>query len=257
MLIGLTGQIVLLPVLAWALARGFNLSDTLTAGLVLLALCPGGISSNLAAHLAEGNRALSVSLTAVSSIITVFTLPLVLNWMTHANAQMPGELSLPLLPTIQRLATLTLAPLAAGIMCRQYFSSWVQRHHGKVTLMASLLFVLVIASVWQSQWQSILLSAEQTGAVALSLNLLALAIGFGLAKLAGLQRAEQITLGLEIGLQNSALAVLVAVNIIGIGELAIPASVYSVVMVCSAISVILLSRLKGSSTGSPAEHQSV
>ncbi|HEB28760.1 MAG TPA: bile acid:sodium symporter family protein [Porticoccus sp.] len=241
MVLGLACQILLLPLLAWLIASALSLNPLLSTGLLLIALCPGGVTSNLASHLAKGNNALSVSLTAVSSVITVFTLPLFMVLLADTSN---NNVSLPLLPAIKQLATMTILPLCLGMGINHLANGLVQRHLNKITLLAALLFCLMIASVWYQQWDNIRFSAVEAGVAVTLLNLIALLLGWWLAKTAKLQQAEQLTLSLEVGLQNSALAVFVAVNMIGNGQLAIPASVYSVIMVCSAVSVIIIGRIQ-------------
>jgi BASS family bile acid:Na+ symporter len=238
-LIGLACQILVLPLLAWLIASVLNLNPLLSTGLLLLALCPGGVTSNLACQLAKGNSALSVSLTAISSVMTVFSLPLFMLLLSDTN-----NINLPLIFTIKKLAVMTALPLCLGMGLNYLAAGFVQRHLSKVTLLSALVFCLMIGSVWLQQWDNISFSATQAGSAAVLLNITALLLGWGVAKMAQLQQKEQITLSLEVGLQNSALAVVVAVSMIGDGQLAIPASVYSVIMVCSAVSVIIIARLR-------------
>ena len=241
-MLGLGCQIILLPVLAWLVAWLTDLGPILTAGLILIALCPGGVTSNLACHLARGNSALSISLTALSSVITVFSLPLVFTVLASNTAVLDQSFALPLLATVQKLASLTLLPVAAGMLLRHFFPIWVVRLQGKITAIAALSFCLVIGSVWYQQWDNIYYSAALTAAAVLLLNGSSLFTGWGMAKLLGLDQRDRITISLEVGLQNSALAVVVAITMIGNAELAIPATVYSVVMICSAICAIIISR---------------
>ena len=242
-LLGLSCQLLMLPAVALAIGLAFDLSPLLTTGLVLIALCPGGVTSNLASHLAGANGALSVSLTAITSVITVFSLPLLLNFTTGLYTESAGQdFTLPLWPTIKQLAMLTLLPLVLAMLLRHFQPAFVLRHQQKVLILATIMFALVIGNVWVDQWESIKHSAELVGGAVIALNVLTMCLGAFGARMAGLSRRDSATLTLEVGLQNSALAVFIAVTLLGNGELAIPASVYSVVMVCSALFVIIQQR---------------
>lgn len=242
-LVGLSCQILLLPMTAYLIGLLLGLTDELLLGLVLLALCPGGVTSNLACKYAGGDIALSVSLTAMSSIITVFSLPLILNLAASYSGLAISGFSLPLLPTIKQLAMLTILPLGLAMVCQQYLPSLVSRSQRSILTLASSLFIVVIAMTWFTQWQSIKLSAQQIGFAVLALNLFSMLLGWSSARLFQLPADQRITLVLEVGLQNSVLAFTVAISLIGIGALAIPAAFYSVVMVCSALAVIYISQV--------------
>lgn len=243
-LVGLSCQLFLLPICALSIGLAMNLSPLLITGLLLIALCPGGVTSNLASHLAGANGALSVSLTAITSVITVFSLPLFLNVATSFYTEPNTHtFSLPLLATIKQLAILTLLPLVIAMLLRHFWPKLVIAHQQKALILATMLFILVIANVWVQQWGSIKHSAQLVGGAVIALNIVTMLLGAISAKMANLDARDTTTLTLEVGLQNSALAVFIAVTLLGNGELAIPASVYSVVMVCSALFVIIRQRI--------------
>lgn len=245
--IGLVCQLLLLPAIALLISFVLQLNITLTLGLLLIALCPGGITSNLATRLAGGNSALSVSLTAISSVITIFTLPLALNLAVNIfnagdslgeSSQAIQNLSLPLGPTVQKLATLTLLPLAIAMMIRHFFPIITQKHQAKAVGLASAAFIAIIVTVWVKQWENIVHAAATIGGTALALNVSSIALAWITSKHFRLDQADTTTLMLEVGLQNGALAAIVAMSVIGNAQLAIPASVYTIIMVCSAAVLI-------------------
>jgi BASS family bile acid:Na+ symporter len=243
LLAGVTGQLIALPLVAVALALGLSLETSLALGLILIALCPGGVTSNLASRLAKGDTALSISLTAVSSVAAVFTLPLLLTLAARLFEDNPlTSFTLPLWPTIQQLASLTLLPLALAMTLRFLLPAFALRIETALVWLASLAFALVIAYVWVTQWSQIRHSAELIGGSALLLNLATLVLGGLIGWGLSLGDKKITTLVLEVGIQNSVLAVFVAHSLIKQPQLAIPASVYSVIMVCSALAVIAYRR---------------
>ncbi len=241
-LLGLSCQLLLLPLCAWGIGMVLGLSDELQLGLLLLALCPGGITSNLASKYAGGDVALSVSLTAFSSLLTVPLLPLILNFAASSSHISVESFSLPVRTTITQLTILTILPVAVAMACNILFPAAVNKHQRKVLYLATLGFIIIIASTWLQQWHFIVQSARQIGLAVISLNLLTMLLGWYAGKLLRCPVKQKISLVLEIGLQNSALAFTVAFSLIANSALAIPSAFYSVVMVCSALLIILISR---------------
>ena len=239
-IVALACQLILLPLIAYLTGLFFSLQDWLFLGLLLVALCPGGVSSNLASKYAGGDVALSISLTAFSSIFTVFSLPILMTLLARIHGIPIGAFSLPLLPVIGQLATLTILPLLIAMSLRAMKPSAASAVQNKILYLSTTLFVLVIALTWFQQWQVIVKSAIQIGLPVMTLNLLTMILGFFAGKTFRLPPSQRITLVLEVGLQNSVLAFTVAYSLMHNPSLAIPASFYSVVIVCSAIAVILL-----------------
>ncbi|MCB0638870.1 MAG: bile acid:sodium symporter family protein, partial [Lewinella sp.] len=120
MVAGLTNQVVLLPIIGYLLLFVFELPPAMAVGFMILAACPGGPTSNLITHVARGDTALSITLTAVTSVVTVFTIPLVTNWSLVQFLGESQDIRLPLLPTIGRIIGITLLPVSLGMLVRQY-----------------------------------------------------------------------------------------------------------------------------------------
>jgi BASS family bile acid:Na+ symporter len=240
--LGLACQLVLLPLSAYVIGVAFRLEGPLLLGLILLALCPGGVTSNLASKYAGGDVALSVSLTAISSVFTVFSLPLVLNIAAYSVGMSIEQFSLPLIPTITELSTLTIVPLLLAMLSRKYYPNQAKYLQQKLLYLATSLFLIVIAMTWFQQWEGIKSSMQQVGLAVLSMNLFTMLLGWYSGRILQLPVSQRLTLVLEVGLQNSVLAFTVAFTLMGNASLAIPAAFYSVVMVCSASLVILFSQ---------------
>lgn len=239
-ILALVCQLILLPLIAYLTGLLFSLHDWLFLGLLLIALCPGGVSSNLASKYAGGDVALSISLTAFSSIFTVFSLPIFITLLARIHDIPIATFSLQLLPVIGQLAILTILPLFIAMSLRAMKPASAIAVQNKLLYLATIFFVIVIAITWFQQWQVIVKSAIQIGLPIITLNLLAMALGLFAAKRFRLPESQRVTLVLEVGLQNSVLAFTVAYSLMQNPTLAIPASFYSVVMVCSAMATILL-----------------
>lgn len=232
--IGLVGQILLLPILAWGIAVLFNLSAELAIGLMVLAACPGGTTSNVISQLARANLALSVSLTAVTTLICVFTTPWIIQFAIQQFAADQVQ-SFSLLNTSLGLMLLTLLPVILGIAFR---ARWEQRALAIEVIFRkiSLLFMvaLIIAIVIQ-EFDMLLASFDKIFWATLALNFAAIATGVWLAKLTGLALPEKVTLGIEVGIQNASMAILIAITFLSNPAYATSAGVYGVTMYIGAV----------------------
>ena len=232
---GLLGQLALLPLIAFGVGLAFRLPPVYFLGLLLVACCPGGSSSNVFSMLAKGDVALSVTLTALSSLITLFTIPLVMGFAARFVAVHAGAaIELP-------VGKLLVLPMLCGALFRHWRPRAARRVHellGRVAFPA----LMLLAAVFFVQYASTIL--ENLGVLGLAagaLILLAMAGGSLLARLFRLRRAVRRTIVIEVGMQNAAQAIAVATSplIFDSGEMAVPAIVYALVM-----NVVLLSYLK-------------
>ena len=241
-LAGMIGQLLLLPLIAWGVAGALSLSPLFTIGLMLIACCPGGSSSNVFSMLAKGDVALSVTLTALSSLITLFTIPLVMGFAARFVAVHAGAaIELPVGKLLVQNIVLLFLPMLCGALFRHWRPRAARRVHellGRVAFPA----LMLLAAVFFVQYASTIL--ENLGVLGLAagaLILLAMAGGSLLARLFRLRRAVRRTIVIEVGMQNAAQAIAVATSplIFDSGEMAVPAIVYALVM-----NVVLLSYLK-------------
>jgi len=231
-LLGIALQLLALPALAFALATVLRLPGDLAVGLMLVAACPGGPTSNIISHLARGDGALSVTLTAISSMAAVVTIPWLLGLsMAHFMA---GEaaVNLPFGKTLVQLVAVTVAPILAGM--------WVHaRRPGLSRRMAvtvnrfSVAFIasVIVAAVLREEDLPAQIAAA--GPAVVALNLAGMALGFGAAAWFGLSRPQRISISVEVGIQNAALALAIALGILDSPRLAIPAVVYGLFMFLS------------------------
>ena len=232
-IIGMTGQLVLLTLIAFAIAWVLDLPAVYFMGLVLVACCPGGSSSNVFSMLAKGDVALSVTLTAISSVITLFTLPLIMGGVSAFVSQQAGvEVVLPVGKLIVQNLVLLFVPMLAGIALRHYkpaVAAKVNKVLGKCAFPA----LMVLAGVFFLQYtQEIFDNFSVLGIAAAALILGTMLCSSLLSRFGGFSDAVRRTIVIEVGMQNAAQAIAIASSpfIFNSGEMAIPAIIYALLM---------------------------
>ncbi|MBD1872780.1 bile acid:sodium symporter family protein [Nodosilinea sp. FACHB-131] len=230
--IGLLAQLVMLPVLGFALASIFPLTPELAVGVMILAACPGGPTSNLITYLARGNVALSITLTAISSLVTVFTIPLVVNLAMKSFLGKATTLSLPVGATVIQIAVITLIPVTIGMALHHYLPRFAAQVERGVKWLSLGLLGLIIAGLLVQQRENVVGFFVQVGLVTLALNLAAMALGYLVALAAKLDRPSATAITVEVGIQNGTLAIAIASapTLLNQPDLAIPAAIYSLLM---------------------------
>lgn len=238
-LVGLACQLVLLPAIAFALALLFRLPGELAVGLMLLAACPGGATSNVITHLARGDTALSVSLTAVSSTVCVFTIPWIvggaMEWFLDGSA----AVSLPFWKTLGQLTIVTILPIICGMAVRAARPALAMRLERPAGIFALVFLVLIIAAAVARE-KDLAHQFAVAGPAAISLNILTLAMGFAAGWAFGLTKPQRITVAIESGIQNGTLALAIALGLLDSARIAMPAVVYSLVMFATGGLMIVL-----------------
>lgn len=228
---GLVGQIIVLPALAWLIGWAFKLDPIFMIGFELIACCPGGSSSNVFSMVAKGDVALSVSLTACSSIITLFTVPLIMEWVT-ASVGAAVDVHLPVGKLVMQNLVLMFLPIIVGIIVRKK-SYWVANKIHKVLSKIAFPALIFLATVFFIQnRESIIAKFGQLGLSITVLILLAMASGFAMAWLMKINTRERRTIVIEIGMQNAAQAIAIASSplVFNKDTIAIPAIIYALMM---------------------------
>ena len=228
---GLIGQIIILPALAWLIGWALKLEPIFLIGFVLIACCPGGSSSNVFSMIAKGDVALSVSLTACSSIITLFTVPLILEWVT-ASAGSEINVHLPVGKLVMQNLVLMFLPIIIGIIVRKR-SYWVANKIHKVLSKIAFPALIFLATVFFIQNRDAII--DKFGQLGLSrtvLILLAMASGVALSWAMRVNTRERRTIVIEIGMQNAAQAIAIASSplVFNNDTIAIPAIIYALMM---------------------------
>ena len=232
-LLGLTGQLVILPVLAFSIAWILKLPPVYFMGLVLVACCPGGSSSNVFSMLAKGDVALSVTLTALSSIITLFTIPIIMEFVTTAVSDMSGaSIELPVGKLLAQNIVLLFVPLSAGSMFKHFCPETavkVSKVLGKMAFPA----LMILAAVFFLQYKKeIADNFASLGLSAAMLIILAMACSSCISRIGRFTDAIRRTIVIEVGIQNAAQAIAIASSpfIFNSGEMALPAICYALLM---------------------------
>lgn len=230
MAVGLAAQMLLLPMIAFAIALAFDLPPMLAVGLIILALCPGGTTSNLYTYLARGDVALSISLTAMVSLIAPFTIPLIAVLAMDYFLTSSQVIELPLLKTILQLVVITLVPVSLGMLVYKFAPNFAAKVEKPIKIFSLLILFIIIAGIIFKNKDNMLGFFAEVGLPALLLNVSCMLLGFFLAKIFKLNSAQSKTIGLEVGLQNGTTALLITLTILANNEMAIPATVYSIMM---------------------------
>ena len=228
-LTGFLGQIILLPMMALGLCLVFELPGYIAVGVMVLAACPGGTTSNLISHIAKANLALSVSLTAISTIACVFSTPFIiqfaLDYFVKENAP-----DFSIIQTVIGLVGISIVPVILGMTIRRFNSRFATKTESFFRQFSMYFMLLMIVGVLVSERNNLAASFESAFLVCLTLNLSSVLLGLGLAKLSNLAFKDSLTLAIEIGVQNAALAMLICITFLDAPDYAIAPGVYGVAM---------------------------
>ena len=246
-MIGAISQIILLPLVAFVLLSIWDIQPALAVGVMIIAACPGGATSNMLTYLARGDTALSVSLTAIISLLSLLTLPVIVSYSINffMGASTAQELSVG--EMILKIFLITTVPVVMGMMIRNFAPKFAAKWEPFVRVFATLLFVLVIAGAVYNERDNIWDYFKQAGPITLFLNVVMLWLAASLARAGGLGLPQRIAITLECGLQNGTLAIFVAATLIGNTTMMVPGGIYSLLMFGTAILYLLLLRRKNSS----------
>ena len=229
--IGMVNLLLVSPLLAFGVAELVGLEAALAVGLVLLGASPGGTTANLLTHVARGDTALSITMTAISSVAAVVTVPLYLGIaIDHFGATFENDPEMA--GVAARVFFITVVPLAIGMAIRARRTDWAVRREGRARQIALGLFVFVVAGSIANESEAITDHFAELAVATLLLNLTAMTISFNVARLARLSRRQSTAIAMELGVHNSTVAITVGAGIATI--LASPAAVYSVFMFVTA-----------------------
>ena len=230
-IVGLSCQMILLPAACLLIAEAFGLPPELAVGLMLLAASPGGVTANLFSHLARGDVALNITLTAVNSVLSLFSLPIIVNLaMAHF---MGDEQSIPLqLDKVVQVFAIVLVPVGIGMGLRARWPGLAQHLDRPVKALSAVFLILVVAASIFQERHNVVGFIQQVGLAALAFNLVSLLVGYVMPRLARVERRQAIAIGMEIGIHNGTLAIAIASSplLLNNSVMAIPAAVYSVLM---------------------------
>ncbi|MCT8174492.1 bile acid:sodium symporter family protein [Variovorax sp. CY25R-8] len=231
--IALLLQVVGLPLACYAIIVGFGLSPVFAIGLMLLAASPGGISANLFSHLFGGNVAMNISLTAVNTLLSIVTLPLIANWAINHFAQSGQVVPLQTRKLVEVIA-IVLIPVAIGMFVASRRPGFAARMEKPTKIFSGVVLAVVTVLAIANEWKTMAATFAEIGLPVVLFNVLSLLAGYYLSRAAGLEKPLATAISYEIGIHNSTLAIFVAVSVLGSFQLALPAAVYSVAMYVTA-----------------------
>lgn len=234
---GLVAQTLLLPLTGFLIARGFELSPEGAVGLMILAACPGGVTAGMVTYLARGDTALSISLSAITSLLSFMTVPLIVGASLVFFLGKTTAVGVPTGQLVGGLLVVTLLPVGLGLWLNEggRLSPSQARH---VHRAATGVFFSIVIYTFVHEWPSITHHLPALGPACLTLNLVTMATGALLAAGARLSGGERVALTMECGVQNSALGITLAVSLLAQPALAVPSVIYAVVMNVSAFAFI-------------------
>lgn len=237
-LIGLGCQMLLLPAVGFTLVELVEMPGVFAIGFLIIAACPGGPGSNLVAFLARADVALSVTLTAFSSVLTVFTIPLLVNLAIERYGGEAGLVSLPVFQTVVRLLAVVLVPIVLGMVVRARWPRAADRVARGVRGVAGAILILAVVAIAIEKRRLIAEYVPEFGGVAFVLNAGTMALGFGFGWLGRLRRPQILSIGLETGIQNVPMSLVVAASLVGREAMVIPGAVYTVMMYLTVLTVL-------------------
>ena len=241
-LVGLICQLILLPIIAFLLLKIFNLPLEIALGVMIIAAAPGGVTSNVLTKFANGDVALSISLTAIISLISIISVP----FIVFKSAELLGvaEISkeISMIGISMKMFLVVTLPVLIGMLIRKFATNFVISKSQLIERISVLLFVIVFAAIWVEEWENIMGYIKQAGLITLVLNIVMMFIGYYVAKFLASGVSQRKSISLECGLQNGTLAVFVASQLfIDIAYL-IPTATYAIVMFITSIIYVFIVR---------------
>lgn len=243
--IGIINQIIMLPLIGFLILLIIPTHNPeLAVGLMILAACPGGPTSNLITHISKGDTALSISLTAISSIIIVITLPLIVNFALGHFLNQTQYVPLPVLDTSIKVLIITLIPVAIGMLIRSKAPGFSASLQKPVKIASGIILFLVIMAAIFNDRENFFDFFKQAGPVALALNVFMLLFGYFSARIFSLRTSQGITISIESGIQNGTLGITIAATLLNNATMTIPPAIYSLIMFMTAGIIIAWTNLK-------------
>jgi BASS family bile acid:Na+ symporter len=239
---GLVSQIVGLPLIAIGVAHLLGLPAAHAVGVVLVAAAPGGVTANFVTLMAAGDVALCVTVTVLGSLAAPLTVPIVVGFAFHLFAGDTVALSLPLGPTIGAVFVTTVVPLIIGIAVAERRAEAVARARPILRRASFAVFLVIVVTAIASQWSALVASWKVVGLADILLNLTAMAVAAALGRAVGVKAPGLVALSISGGLRNIALALTVAIGILGRPDIAVAATVYVFVMNASALALVAARR---------------
>lgn len=227
--VALLCQMVLLPLICFLLVKVSGLEPGLAVGLMLLAASPGGATANLYSHLSKGDVALNISLTAINSVLTLFTLPLIVNFSLDYFMDSGQYVPMQFKKVIEVFA-IVLVPVTIGMFIKSKWGQFAAKMDKPVKIASALILIVIIISVTIREKQVLLDYFSVLGIPVLLFNLLSMAIGYFIPRFVNIEKKQSIAIGMEIGIHNGTLAIYIALSVLGNSMMSVPPAIYSLLM---------------------------
>ena len=241
-LIGLLSQIILLPIVAFIIIKIWPISPELAIGVMIIASAPGGVTSNILTSLARGDVALSISLTAVISLLSVITVPFVVLTSVDLLGLNNITENISLLSMAIQMFLIVAAPTFLGMIIRKYANNFTLKFEPTAKKISVALFIIVLIGAILSEKENLVNYFAQAGLITLLLNILMMILAYNLAKIFGSGSQQKKAISIECGLQNGTLAIFVGTVLFGGGVYIIPAATYSLIMFLTSILFVFFLR---------------
>ena len=229
--VGLVCQMIMLPLVGFAVVTFIPMATpALAVGLVVLTLCPGGTTSNMLTYLAKGDVALSITLTAIVSMVSPFTIPLITKLAMEHLMGGAQVVQMPILKTIIVLLVITVIPVGVGMLVRHKWPGFAAKADKPVKVISVVFLVAIIAGLIKQNSEALPGYFAQVGVATLVLNVTTMVLGFLAARAARLPHNQQVTVGMEVGIQNGTTALLVTGTLLGNLDMTIAPAIYSLIM---------------------------
>ncbi len=241
-LVGLICQLILLPIIAFLLLKIFNMPIEIALGVMIIASAPGGVTSNVLTKFANGDVALSISLTAIISLISIVSVPFIV--FKSADLLQVSEISkeISMIGISIKMFLVVTLPVLIGMFIRKFASNFIMTKSKLIETISVLLFVIVFVAIWVEEWENIMSYIQQAGLITLALNIVMMFVGYYVAKFISSGVAQRKSISLECGLQNGTLAVFVASQLFSDITYLIPTATYAIVMFITSIIYVFIVR---------------
>ena len=240
--VGAFSQIIILPIIAFILVKIWPIAPELAIGVMIIAAAPGGVTSNLLTYFAKGDVALSISLTAIISLLSVVTIPFIVLTSIGLLADTSIAQDISLLSMARDMFLIVTVPVILGMLFRKFIPTAVIKFEPMAKRVSMVLFVLVLLGAIAAEKENIVSYFAQAGLITLLLNVIMMVVAFYLAQLLGSGNEQKKCITIECGLQNGTLAIFVATSIFGGGAYVIPAATYSLIMFFTSLIFVYLVR---------------
>ena len=240
--VGALSQIILLPVIAFILVKIWPIAPELAIGVMIIAAAPGGVTSNLLTSFARGDVALSISLTAIISLLCIVTIPFIVLTSVELLGEANINENISLISMSRDMFLIVTVPVLFGMLLRKFVSSIALSFESIAKKISTVLFVFVLLGAIASERENVASYFAQAGLITLALNVIMMIVAFYLAQFLGSGSSQKKCITIECGLQNGTLAIFVATSIFGGGMYVIPAATYSLIMFATSLIFVYLVR---------------